>query len=683
MRKVAVCLCLFGSALFAQTADVAYFRAVMLPSNEVPATTITAKGVADIAAHVVRDSSGQIIGGTVNFLVHVNFAADNTAVGLHIHSGGPTVAGPVVISSGLTAANTLPIKAASTVINLPSQVTTDSPAAALSALRGLFTDPANYYVNIHTTDLPSGAIRGQLVPAIATVLMGDMSQANEVPAITNTTASGTAVVVALATLDASGQIVTGETYQQTRYTTADTGNITGFHIHPGAAGGTGPASLQAPLPAGTALDPSGTGLIGPFYTEIDLTNAVQAQTFANLFYNPSGDYINMHTTQHGGGVMRAQLRNTDTMTFSVLMNSTNEVAKPTVAATAPALVTLHTVRNEDGTVAMGTVFFDVNYRFPGSATVSGLHIHDAAAGVNGAITIPMVPTYDPNFVTDSGFGNYSNWTPAVTTLAVLNDIVKNPEGHYVNIHTLADGGGVARAQLAAAVTTPGSVAAAIAANNDKTATTVAPGGLITIYGTNLAKVAVDLRGWAGKTIPTSLNGASVTIGGKNAPLIYVSSTQINAQVPVDVAAGSQPVVVNNGNGGSTAFNVTVAAAAPAIFFYGANLGSVLKNVDFSLVSASNPAKADDVILVYATGLGQTSPAIATGGIVASDAIDNTTTVTATIGGQAATVVYSIASPGFAGLYQVALKVPAGVTGSSPIVLTQGTVKSNSVNISVQ
>jgi uncharacterized protein (TIGR03437 family) len=148
-----------------------------------------------------------------------------------------------------------------------------------------------------------------------------------------------------------------------------------------------------------------------------------------------------------------------------------------------------------------------------------------------------------------------------------------------------------------------------------------------------------------------------------------------------VATGSQPVVVNNGNGGSTAFNVTVAAAAPAIFF--SPVAAVLKNSDFSLVSATNPAKANDVILVYATGLGQTTPAITTGGIVASDAIDNTTTVTATIGGQPATVVYSIASPGFAGLYQVALRVPAGVTGSSPIVLTQGTVKSNSVNISVQ
>ena len=53
------------------------------------------------------------------------------------------------------------------------------------------------------------------------------------------------------------------------------------------------------------------------------------------------------------------------------------------------------------------------------------------------------------------------------------------------------------------------------------------------------------------------------------------------------------------------------------------------------------------------------------------------------GGKPATVTYSIASPGFAGLYQVALTVPAGVTGNSPIVLTQGTVNSNAASISVQ
>jgi uncharacterized protein (TIGR03437 family) len=82
-------------------------------------------------------------------------------------------------------------------------------------------------------------------------------------------------------------------------------------------------------------------------------------------------------------------------------------------------------------------------------------------------------------------------------------------------------------------------------------------------------------------------------------------------------------------------------------------------------------------------MGQTTPALTTGGLVGATTIANTSTVTATIGGKDATVVASVASPGFAGLYQVAITVPSGLSGSSAVVLTQNGVKSNSVNIPVQ
>ena len=294
----------------------------------------------------------------------------------------------------------------------------------------------------------------------------------------------------------------------------------------------------------------------------------------------------------------------------------------------------------------------------------------------------MVPAYDAAFSSDTGFGNYFNWTPGLFTLDTLNDITINPENHYANIHTSVDPAGSARAQLAPIVSVTPTLAAAIAGNLDKNATTVSPGGLISIFGTNLTKVAVGLDGWAGRVLPSSLNGTSVTIGGKNAAILYVGPGQINAQVPSDVAAGQQPVVVKNAVGASTALTVTVAPAAPAIFF--APVAAVLKNADFSLVGASNPAKAGDVLLVYATGLGATSAALPTGTLVPATTTANTTVpVTATIGGKSATVAYAIASPGFAGLYQVAVTVPSGVSGLSEIVLTQGTVNSNSVTIPVK
>jgi uncharacterized protein (TIGR03437 family) len=680
MMRVVCGLFLVAAALAAQTADTAYFRAVMLPSNEVPAANVTATGVADLIAHVVRDSSGQIISGTVDFLVRTNFAAANTATGLHIHTGAAGTNGGVVIGTDLSAANNVPIAAGGTVVQRAAQVL-ENNTTGLTALRGMFQNPANYYVNIHTTDFAGGAMRGQLQPAAGTVLMGLMSSDNEVPAV-SPPARGTAVVVAIGTLDSSGGLASGEVYQQTTYTMGDRGTFTGFHIHLGGAGANGPVVINSAIPAGSAIDANGTGVVGPFYTEIDPKNANQVLAFANLFLNPGANYINIHTNTHTGGVMRAQLRPTETMTFPVMMSSANEPTRPSVTATAPAVVTARVLRNEDGSIAAGTVFFDVNYRLPAGAQINGLHIHDGPAGVNGPVTIGMIPQFDSAFATATGFGNYYNWTQGVANLAILEDISKNPENHYVNIHTTVDGGGVARGQLAPANNSVPTVAAAIAANLDKNATTVAPGGLISIFGDNMAKVSADLSGWQGRVLPFSLNGVTVTVGGKAAPLLYVGKSQINAQVPVDVAVGTQQVVVINGAGASASFPVTVAAAAPAIFF--SPSAAILKNSDFSLVDSSNPARSGDVVLVYATGFGATTPAITTGGLVQPGAaLPSINGVTATVGGQNAPVVYAAAAPGFVGLYQVAVTVPAGLTGSQPLVLSLGSARSNSVNLAVR
>ena len=69
----------------------------------------------------------------------------------------------------------------------------------------------------------------------------------------------------------------------------------------------------------------------------------------------------------------------------------------------------------------------------------------------------------------------------------------------------------------------------------------------------------------GKTLPTTYNGSHLTIGGKSAPILFVSPAMITAQVPVDTAAGSQPVVVANTNGPGAPTNLTIAGQAPARF----------------------------------------------------------------------------------------------------------------------
>src|SRR6266852_1481575 len=100
MRTFAVLL-LCCAGLFAQTADTVFFRVVMLPTNEAPPVNSAPRGTADIIASGVRDSSGQIVSGTVDILAKVTFAAVTTAIGLDIRSGATGQNGAVAISTGL------------------------------------------------------------------------------------------------------------------------------------------------------------------------------------------------------------------------------------------------------------------------------------------------------------------------------------------------------------------------------------------------------------------------------------------------------------------------------------------------------------------------------------------------------------------------------------------------------
>ena len=87
-------LALAASSLWAQTAETIPFRAVMLPSNEVPAIPINASGAATILLHVVRDAQGQVISASTDFNVSYQFPGEIRFTGLHIHKGRAGENGP-------------------------------------------------------------------------------------------------------------------------------------------------------------------------------------------------------------------------------------------------------------------------------------------------------------------------------------------------------------------------------------------------------------------------------------------------------------------------------------------------------------------------------------------------------------------------------------------------------------
>ncbi len=703
MRKTTMTLCaglLLAciSGLKADTAETIPFLALMQAGNETPPITDTSSGAVIIWVHVIRDSSGAITSGSVDFNIAAKFSSAVTVTGLHIHNGAAGVAGPIVIPTDVNATEkSIAIDALGRATILKQvQFPQTTPALPASVIQDLINNPPGFYANIHTVDHAGGAMRGQLARAETKVIMGLMSTQNEVPPVP-LPASGVATVTLLRALNSAGTVAQAEAIFNLEYTGFEAGTtFTGFHIHNGAAGVNGPVIINTGIAGGAnsvTADPSGTGNLNyqVAVTSLDATFANEVATINALFDNPRNNYINIHTTTFGGGVMRDQLRNTEKGQFQVSLLPSNETPPITgLTATAQTSVPVYLLRNADGSVAAGTVIFDVNFRgFPASTTISGLHIHAGAAGVAGGIVIPGgVDNLANKVVSDTGSGNiFKTMTVATTAgIAALNQLVQNPNGFYENLHTTVNAGGAMRAQLASAAAKP--VITGLAAASS-TITTAAPGSIVSIYGTDLAAYASDLTGFPVDfpALVTSMNGVTATVAGVKAPFYYVAPGLLNVQVPFEVAAGSQPVIVTTPAGASPAQNLTVAGVAPSIFIIdlATSLGAIVKSSDFSLVTSSNKVSAGDTIVIYATGLGQTTPAALTGVRVVPPpgGFNNTSTVSVTIGGQTATPVSSVLVPGYVSLYQTAVVVPSGVSGNSPVVLKSGTASSNTVTLAVQ
>ncbi|MES1260881.1 MAG: hypothetical protein ABUS49_04025, partial [Acidobacteriota bacterium] len=176
-----------------------------------------------------------------------------------------------------------------------------------------------------------------------------------------------------------------------------------------------------------------------------------------------------------------------------------------------------------------------------------------------------------------------------------------------------------------------------------------------------------------------------------APLIYVSSNVIAAIAPYALANFSTARVEVRYQGNlSIATTVPVVQAAPAIFSAdstGAGQAAAV-NPDGSLNSAAKPVQRGTFLSLYITGDGQTSPAGVDGKIANADPYPKTVLpVSVTIGGQTAPVIYAGATPtAVAGLTQVNVQVPLGVTPGSavPVTLTVGGVAAQSgVTVAVQ
>jgi uncharacterized protein (TIGR03437 family) len=198
---------------------------------------------------------------------------------------------------------------------------------------------------------------------------------------------------------------------------------------------------------------------------------------------------------------------------------------------------------------------------------------------------------------------------------------------------------------------------------------IAPGELISIYGTNLASgSAVDA------TFPTTLAGVQVTVNGIAAHIYVVSPTQISAIVPYAATGPILQFQVINQDVSSNAVTMFSSLTSPGVFTLppgGIGYAAAL-HPDFSIVTPSSPAQIGETVAVFVTGLGLVNPAIADGAPGPTDQLSSaTSTISAFVHGQAATVHYAGLAPQLIGLYQINVEVPSGVSAGDVYVDISG------------
>lgn len=203
----------------------------------------------------------------------------------------------------------------------------------------------------------------------------------------------------------------------------------------------------------------------------------------------------------------------------------------------------------------------------------------------------------------------------------------------------------------------------------------APGSLISLLGSNLSPVN---QASSTTPLPTALGESCLTVNGIPVPMLFASSEQINAQMPYQVD-GNVTLILRTPGGVSDNFNLTILPAAPSIFRSGTSgtetqIPAVIRARNNELVTVSNPIHRDDVITIYLTGMGNTSPAVEAGFPAGSSPVSTPLIApTVRLGGVALGLEFAGLAPGQVGVYQINARVPRSVpTGFEiPLSVSQG------------
>src|SRR6185437_2078791 len=298
-------------------------------------------------------------------------------------------------------------------------------------------------------------------------------------------------------------------------------------------------------------------------------------------------------------------------------------------------------------------------------------------GSNAALPIsaPLITTDAPllpigaNFVWLGGYGTYGSGSFNDHGITSFTRTVA-PLPNAGSVFTLTTSGLSVLNTVYPPQPTPAISAVVSAADGS---TSVAPGELVSIYGQNITGVSM-----AASSVPltTGLGSSCIVVNGSPMPLLYVSPQQINAQLPF-TAVGSTTLTIHSPNGFGNNFTFNVQPAAPSVFtgtLGGVTQVLIVRDDNGQLVTPTNPLHPKDIITIFLTGMGQTSPAVPAGQVSPAKPLASALiTPTVSLGTSGMAVSYAGLAPGEIGVYQINATVPSGVaTGLSiPLTINQG------------
>jgi uncharacterized protein (TIGR03437 family) len=214
---------------------------------------------------------------------------------------------------------------------------------------------------------------------------------------------------------------------------------------------------------------------------------------------------------------------------------------------------------------------------------------------------------------------------------------------------------------------------------------VAPGSVASIFGASLTSaIAIG----AASPMVQTLAGLTAHIGSNLFPLYFASPAQVNLQIPPDLALGPQTITLSSQGMPDVNTTFTIVRNAPGLFplVIGTQTLALVLHQDGSLVTPTAPAQRGELLTLYATGLGPTTPARPEGlAVPATPAYLIQDTVTVQINNITYTPASSFAAPGQVGLdliqFQIDSAAPSGA--AIPLTLTVNGVNSNTLSLPIQ